>query len=185
MKKIVMLVAILSLITSLNAQVFNTANTLSRDKFSAAAAPVFSDGDLMLLGKLGYGLKYGTDIALTMGFGNNSYLGADMEKVLTFEKLDYLVMSFAGGVHYSSGFGLDGTLNMSVPLDKSLVLFGGLDMDLVLTDGSGLPTYLFIGAEYNLKSRLTFLGEVDLGINDAGNMLSAGICYYFNGISIK
>jgi hypothetical protein len=120
-----------------------------------------------------------------MGFGDISYLGADVEKVLSWENLDNLTMSFAAGVHYSHGFALDGTFNLSVPLDKSLALYGGLDADLILTDGSGLPLSVFIGAEYSFRHRLTLLGEIDLGMNDAGNMLGVGLCYYFNGIQIK
>jgi hypothetical protein len=139
----------------------------------------------MLMGKVGYGIKYGSDLAVTMGFGDVSYLGLDAEKVLPWESLDNLVMSFAGGVHYSGGFGLDGTLNISVPLDKSLTFYSGLDMDLVLTDGSGVPMWIFFGGEYSLKHRLTLLGEIDLGINDSSNLLGIGVCYYFDGIQIK
>lgn len=185
MKKILSLIFVILIANTLNAQVFNTANTLSKNKFSATGAPIFYDGGMMLMGKIGYGIKYGSDIAMTMGFGDVSYLGVDMEKVLSWEKLDNLVMSFSSGVHYSNGFGIDGTLNLSIPLDKSLVLYGGVDMDLNLTNGSGLPAWFFVGAEYGLKNRLTLLGEVDLGFNDAGNMLGIGVCYYFNGIQIK
>ena len=185
MRKMLSFVLIILVTTVLNAQVFNTANTLNKGKFSATGAPVFYDGGMMLMGKVGYGLKYGNDLAVTMGFGDISYLGIDAEKVLSWDKLDNLTISFASGVHYSKGFGLDGTLNLSVPLDKSLVMYGGVDMDLMLTGNTGLPLYLFIGAEYNLKNRLTILGEVDLGVNDAGNMLGIGVCYYFNGIQIK
>ncbi|MFP4547984.1 MAG: hypothetical protein ACLFQM_07610 [Fidelibacterota bacterium] len=185
MKKISLILLAVFLVSGLNAQVFNTGNTLSKGKFSATGAPVFGDGETMLIGKIGYGIKYGTDMAVTMGFGDVSYLGVDFEKVLGLEDLDNLVMSFSGGVHHSGGFGLDGTLNLTVPLDRSLHLYSGIDLDLILTDGSGVPIYLFIGAEYTMKRKLTLIGEVDLGINDAGNMLGIGLCYYFNGIQIK
>ncbi len=179
------LIVIGILITTVNAQVFNAGNTLSKGKFSATGAPVFYDGGTLLLGKIGYGIDWGTDLSLNMGFGDQSYLGVDAEKILTWEDLDNLTMSYAVGLHYSSGFGLDGNLNLTVPLDKSLDIYSGLDMDIQLTDGSAIPIYWFVGAEYVIKRRLALLGELDFGLSDAGNMLGFGLCYYFNGISIK
>ena len=185
MKRTMTIIQLIFLVSGLNAQVYNTAETLNKGKFSAIGAPVFYDSGIMLLGKLGYGLDYGNDIALTMGFGNKSYLGTDMEKVLNWGNFDNLYMSFSSGVHYCDGFGIDGTINFTVLFDNSLELYSGLDLDWMLTENTGLPTWIFIGCEYNLKNQLAFFCEIDLGINDSDNMIGAGICYYFNSVQIK
>jgi len=185
MKKIVCFILMISTTTFLNAQVFNTARTLNNTKFSTTAGLSLYDGGAMLLGKIGYGLGYDNDVAVTMGFGDVSYLGVDFEKELPWEDLDNFTMSLSSGLHHCGGFAIDVTWNCSVPLDKTLELYGGLDMDLRLTGGSGLPVLMFLGAEYAIRHRLTLLGEVDLGLNKAGNSLGVSVCYYFSGFTIK
>lgn len=185
MKRLLSLIMIVVFCTAANAQVFNTAKTLNKTKFSTTGGFLFYDGGAMLIGNAGYGLGYDNDIALTMGFGDISYLGVDFEKVMPWENLDYVVMSLTGGVHYCGGFGLDATFNCSVPLDKQLELYTGLDLDFLLTDGSGVPISFFAGAEYAVQNRVTVLGEVDLGLKDAGNMLGISVCYYFSELTIK
>ncbi|MBN2281745.1 MAG: hypothetical protein JXQ65_14280 [Candidatus Marinimicrobia bacterium] len=176
---------ILSLAILLHAQVFNTARTLNKSKLSATGGYGFYDGGGVVVAKFGYGLGNQRDLALTMGFGDFSYLGLDFEKVLPWENLDYLTMSLAPGIHYSDGFVLDLTWNCSVPLDKSLILFSGLDMDLLINEGSGVPLSWFVGMELAFQRRLTLLGEYDLGLNNAGNCFGLGLCFYFSGIAIK
>src|SRR6056297_260708 len=178
MKKISGLFTLILLVSSLNAQVYNTSTILNKGKFSAVGAPVFYDGGSMVLGKLGYGVKRGTDMAITMGFGDVSYIGIDFEKVFG-EDLDNLIISFSGGAHYSDGVGLDGTMNLTIPLDRNFYLYGGLDLDVILTDGSGMPVYFFIGGEYYLQQKISLITEADLGINDNGNLFGVGLCLYF------
>jgi len=184
MKKLILIVFLIILPCLLSAQVFNTAQVLKNQKLSATAGPVFHDGGLSLFANGGYGLKNGMDFGVTVGVGQTSYLGVDIEKSLT--GLDNLYLSATGGLHYGSGFGIDGTINMTIPLDHAFDLYFGLDLDVQLTGGkTTAPMYLFVGTEWDFRKNLTILGEIDAGVHDAGSRLGISLCYYFNSITIN
>ncbi|HDR03765.1 MAG TPA: hypothetical protein ENN84_00775 [Candidatus Marinimicrobia bacterium] len=177
MKRTLLLLIFLALLTPLSAQVVNTASTLKVGKMSVGVYPLISDGfNLALLFDGGYGLKKGMDLRAQLAVGGgNSYLGFDVEKIMRSSKP---MISFSGGAHLTGGAGLDATLNFSSSLNRDITLFAGLDTDLELGDAIFVPMWLFVGGEMAFRKKMTLILELDAAVNDASSRLVIGANFY-------
>ncbi len=176
MKKIVFFMIMFPVLVS--AQVFNTGTTLKSGKMTLGSYPLIGDGFSILM-KAGYGLNHGLDLCFNIGTGAiGDYFGLDVEKMLISDKK--ISVSAAGGAHLAGeNGGLDMTLNASLPVKKAIVVYSGIDADLVFGDNSAIPIWLLVGSEIGFRSNLNLLFEINIGFNDAENQLGLGFNYYF------
>ncbi len=189
---------LLSLIVSISsAQVFNSANVLRNKQFSLGINPVIygearnDDAGLFLHGEYGFGQLM--DIGFNLGLGfNETYFGVNLEKVLVTASP---IVSVSGGIHSFNDVGIDLALNFTIPLNKTVALFAGLDSDIVFAEkkeinsGSGrlesksdmrFLSWFYIGSEVAIRNKMTLLFESEIGIADgASNLFGAGIKFYF------
>ena len=109
-------------------QVFNTGQTLKAKTFSVGFEPavlINGSNEFMLFLHGGYGLRSGIDFGLNVGvLGPETYIGADVEFAIAKR------ISLAVGAHDFGVFGLDGTLNFTIPIKSGVRLFSGLDLDV-------------------------------------------------------
>jgi hypothetical protein len=182
MKKTIIF-SILLLFTFLNAQVFNTAQTLRSGKFNLGLEPTIydmaGDNETSLFIHGGYGISRGLDLGIKLGLGmNNTYFGADLEWML--RSLSPYI-SISAGAHIFNDLGIDGTLNITFPISKQVWLYSGLDMDIVFAENdTHIPFWLPVGIEVGIKRNMTLILEVEVGLNDdAYNIFGGGINFYF------
>lgn len=189
MKRIVILITASILAISVNAQVFNTGQTLKPMKVSLGIEPavvINGNTEFMLFLHGNIGLVKGTDFGLKLGVLNgDTYISGDVEFALG----KYL--SVSAGAHHWGNFGVDGTLLGTWTLRKGIRLFGGLDTDVNFvsadTDNDGedeLDTQFLlwtpIGIEVGLRSNLAFIFEASIGLTDpAYNLIGGGVVIYF------
>lgn len=188
MKRLLLFIAAISMFIGARAQVFNTGQTLKSGVFSLGVEPTLhingGADDFILFAHAGYGIKSGIDAGLKMGLGNPNYFGADIEFALGRK------VSLAVGAHNFNNFGLDGTLNLVLPIKSDLRLYGGLDTDLNFvetTDSEGnskteLQTLLWVpvGLEVGLSQTMSLLFETEIGVTDnAYHVIGGGLGFYF------
>lgn len=183
MKKIIIAVCtIVSLHSSLVAQVLNTASTLKPGAFSLTVAPVLfveRDNDLGLDFGAGVGVGHGVDLAFKMLIqpGKN-YFGGDVEFMLL---NDVPQISLAFGAHAWNDVGLDGTLNITFPIRHVLSLYTGLDFDAEFYHGGqAFPLWVPVGMEVKVRRHLGIVMEIDVAADHAADSrFSAGMNVYF------
>ncbi len=174
------------LVFTVNAQVFNTAQTLKPGKGSLGITAAIIDGnsnsEFGVFFNGGYGLSRGLDLGAKIGIGfDETYFGLDLEYVL---RGISPYISVAGGAHMWGDPGLDGTLNFTFPLNRQLKLYSGLDLDINFVEvGDGRETFTpfwwFIGTEVAFKKNMTLLFEMDLDLNDdAYSIFNFGLNFY-------
>jgi len=169
------------------AQVFNTSQTLKTGKGSLGinGAMLNGTGDdefgIYLNG--GYGISRGIDLGGKIGIGfEETYFGIDLEYIL---RGISPYISVSGGAHMWGDPGLDGTLNLTFPLNRQLHLYSGLDMDINFVEVGDeketfTPFWWFIGTEVAFKKNLTLLFEMDIDLNDdaAYSIFNFGLNFY-------
>jgi hypothetical protein len=179
------------------AQIFNSAHITKNKQFTFSVNPVLLDGikndDAGLFLHGDYGVGNNMQLAAKLGVGlNDTYFGISLEKLLV---KTYPLISLSGGLHSFGDTGLDLTLNTSVPLNKLVVLYGGLDFDVVFAEkrqfhvqsgkwknesDTNFLSWFFMGTEIVVRNNMTFLFEAEIGIaEDAYNLLGAGVKFYF------
>lgn len=188
MKKVFLFIAAFLVFFSARAQVFNTGQTLKSGVFSLGVEPALhingGADDFILFAHAGYGIKSGIDAGMKVGLGNPNYFGADVEFALGSK------VSLAVGAHNFNNFGLDGTLNIVLPIKSDLRLYGGLDTDLNFvetTNNEGdketeLRTLLWVpvGLEVGLTSTMSLLFETEIAVtDDAYHVIGGGLNFYF------
>jgi len=177
-------------------QIFNTARLLNNKQFSFSINPVLlndlgkDDAGIFIQGE--YGLLSGMQLLGRIGVGfDETYYGIMIEKSLV---RSYPHISFSGGVHSFYDIGLDLNLNISVPLNKFVDLYGGLDSDFVFADKRTLDvstdtwkkesdtkflTWFFIGTEVVITRKMNLLFEAEIGIaEEAFNLFGTGVKFY-------
>ena len=167
----------------LNAQVFNTAQTLRPGNFNLGLEPTIYDyegnNETSLFVHGGYGISRGMDLGIKLGLGmDNTYFGADLEWML---RTISPYLSISAGAHIFNDVGIDGTLNITFPLSKQVWLYTGLDMDVVFADDETfIPLWLPVGIEVGLRKNMTLILEIEVGLNtEAYNIFGGGINFYF------
>jgi hypothetical protein len=171
------------LFTFLHAQVFNTAQTLRQGKFSLGLEPTIydreGDNETAFFIHGGYGINRGLDLGIKLGLGmDETYIGADLEWML---RALSPYISISAGAHMFHDVGIDGTLNVTFPLNRQLWLYTGLDMDIVFgEDDTYIPFWLPVGLEVAIRPNMTIILEVEAGLNDeAYHIFGGGILFYF------
>jgi len=179
MKKIfITLLLIASGILSVNAQVFNTGQTLKSGTLAIGINPLFYGDNFGSFFYGEYGIMQGMDMRLKMGLGYGSnYFGADMEWSLISSK-PYI--SLTAGGHIQDEVGIDGTLNLSFPIGSTVTLYSGMDMDIVFANDVQMPGWIPIGMEVGIRNNLSILLEGDIGIlNNPPSIFNGGLNFYF------
>lgn len=165
-----------------SAQVFKTAVTLPKSDFAISGAPtVFMDdgtNEIALFVYGQYGLGANTNVRVRAGFFEDSnYIGGNFEWVIS---RGSPTVSFSLGGHYKDDPAGDLTLNLSVPLNPNLDLYGGFDTDLIVDDDPDLPMWIFLGTSYHLIDNVDILFEFNYGfVEIAPEILAAGFVFYF------
>jgi len=187
MKKLLLLIVVAFTFTSAHGQVFNTGQTLKKGVFSLGIEPALHiDGGangVILFGHAGYGIKSGLDAGVQVGFGDRQYFGANLEFALGNK------ISLAVGAHDFGSFGLDGTLNFTIPLKSDLRLYGGIDTDINFIKGTNdegksettlqMPFWVPIGLEVGLSRNMSLLFESEIALNDpAYHVIGGGLNFY-------
>lgn len=175
-----LLVLSMALVTGVaSAQVFNTGQTLKPRTFSVGFEPVVlmdNESDFMLFLHGGYGLVKGIDFSLNVGvLGPETYFGADVEFALTRR------ISIAAGAHDFGVFGLDGTLNFTIPVKSGVRLFSGLDLDVNFPeDDTQFLLWLPVGVDIGIRKNMSFIFEAEIALTDpAYHLIGGGLNFYF------
>ncbi|HPW67200.1 MAG TPA: hypothetical protein PLY32_05855 [Salinivirgaceae bacterium] len=178
MKRIIVIVTSLLVFGSANAQVFNTGTTLKPKDFSLGVEPaviINGDADFILFLHGGYGLTKGIDFGLTVGvLGPANYFGADIEFMV------HKNMSLAFGAHHFGRFGLDGTFLATFPIKNVVNVFGGLDLDVNISEDTDFLLWFPIGVEVGIRKGMSFIFETQVGLtNPAYHLIGGGVNFYF------
>jgi hypothetical protein len=180
MKKITLLLAVLvTTVTGIYAQVFNTSSTLHLGQFSTGIEPTLyinGGNDFNLFLHAGAGITSDIDFGVKLGImGDNVYIGGDVEFSLN------RYFSLAGGAHAYGDFGLDGTGLVTLPLGSAADIYSGLDMDIDFAGGEiQLPLWIPLGIEIPIKKYILFYFESEIRITNYGShIIGAGVSFLF------
>jgi len=160
-------------------QVFNTGQTLKAKTFSVGFEPavlINGSNEFMLFLHGGYGLRSGIDFGLNVGvLGPETYIGADVEFAIAKR------ISLAVGAHDFGVFGLDGTLNFTIPIKSGVRLFSGLDLDVNFPEPeTQFLLWLPVGLDIGIKKNMSFILEAEIGLTDpAYHLIGGGLNFYF------
>jgi hypothetical protein len=175
MKRLLFITLISLLAISANAQLFSSTKTLSKGEINLGLHPVIIDGNAGVYLRGTIGTAYDLDVNINIGvLEGDNYVGADIKKPLFTNHID---MAFKAGIHFwGNDFGFDGALIADYDIDENITLFSGIDADLNTDSGLSAYFWLPLGIEYNFYPNMTFIGELDLGINDkAFNIWQIGL----------
>lgn len=181
MKKSIIALIILFSVIKLDAQVFNTAKILEPSKGNIGFQPsVFftdkDDAEFILFLHAGIGIYNNIDLSARAGvFGSRTYWGVDAEYGLTDN------FSFTLGAHNYNNFGLDASVNITVPINSSTNFITGIDSDIIFQDNNTIvPVWLPLGIEFELGYNWSFIIESEIKLSKVGNyFLGAGLCVDF------
>ena len=178
MSKGVFLLLMLTVIPA-QAQVFNNAQTLRRGIATVAVYPAIINyeggNDYALFVHGGYGLQPGVDVAVKLGLGQDAgtYIGGDVEWLMRRQSPYF---SLSAGFHFLDDPALDGTFNITFPLNATVFFYSGADMDLVMAAGNNTPMWLFTGLDVSFRRDIDVLFEVSWGVSSAApDIISAGM----------
>ena len=182
-KRFTLFITLFLLACGVQAQVFNTGHTLRQGTFSIGIEPTLHSGGgangIVMFFHGGYGLKKGLDMGFHVGFTNPRYIGGDLEFALSRN------VSLAIGAHQYNYFGLDGTLNVAIPLRNDVTLYSGLDSDLLFTGPKDspisqmhMPLWVPVGVEIYLNRSMYLLLEAEIAVNETYHVFGGGVCFY-------
>ncbi|HRW63961.1 MAG TPA: hypothetical protein P5132_10755 [Bacteroidales bacterium] len=191
MKKILFFLGVFLIVSNtINAQLFNTGQTLKKGVIALGAEPaIHVNGGVngaILYAHAGYGLTSGIDFAVKAGVGRFStyYVGADVEFALAKH------ISIAFGGHKMGDFGVDGTFLFDIPIKSRAVIYSGVDSDAnftsrINTTGDKVKetdflVWIPVGVEIKLSKSVHFLFETSIGVTPpAYHIIGGGINLYF------
>jgi hypothetical protein len=165
-----------------HAQVYNTAQKLKSGTFRLCVAPLalVSGGDvdpgIYVLG--GIGVTGMMDLYFSTRVANDyTNFGVGMQWALV---KGAPALSLTTGAHLGPGIGIDGTFDMTFPAGGSVVLYGGLDLDIDFNHSNMVvPAWLFLGPRVQIKRNATLYLEVDIGMTrEAPDILGLGLSFY-------
>ena len=173
--------------------VMNSAETINKGNFKLTGYPMVvfgkdnSDNQTGVAVAGGYGFTDRFDVEAKVAvFVGLTYIGADAEYwVVKGQSVD---VSVVGGFHigntdFADTTGLDLTLLASREIADRLELYGALDIarnKIKDTDFDYTTVHFVTGIEYRINSRVDFVGEVGLALNDdSSHYLSVGFAFYF------
>lgn len=178
MKKIVSVIICLFIATQIYSQVFNTASTLKKGKFSLGLNPAYYNDNFGLFLHGNAGIVSGVDLAIKYGFLDGSdYIGADLEWAILKSKP---CISITTGAHSQNDFGLDLSGNLSFPVMGGISMYTGVDTDLLFNNDIDLLLWLPFGIEFKIRKRMSFLFEAEIPVtNTAFAIIDGGVMFYF------
>jgi hypothetical protein len=166
-----------------HAQVYNTAQKLKGGTFRLCTAPllIVNHGDinagLYLLGGIGVTRIMDFYLHTRVAGSDLANFGADLQWALI---KGTPALSLSTGLHVGPNIGIDGTLDMAFPVGNSVVLYGGLDMDIDFTPGDiAVPAWVFIGPRVQIRRNTTLFMEADIGITHyTPSIVGLGLSFY-------
>jgi hypothetical protein len=175
---------ILFMFSGLQAQVLENAGVLRSGKMNLGVFLVdFENDDMGIFVQGGYGLGPGYDLDIQLGLGySETYIGADIEWLL---KAGKPAISVTAGAHSFGDIGLDGTLNLTFPLNRQVDLYTGLDLDVNFVDVGDeketmVPIWVPLGVEIAVGSKIDLLFEFEIDVNDdAWTIVGGGVNFSF------
>ncbi len=172
-KILLILATCLFSVSFLNAQVFQTAETLPPLKFSAGIAPIYYNENFGLLLMAEAGVKQDIDFNLRCAvLEYDDYFGADLEwKMLNKNAVS---LSLTTGCHVYGDFGLDISGNFSYRLRNDIALYTGVDIDLNFGNDLYVPLWIPLGVEIRLNETIAFLFETELPVSRYANAIIDG-----------
>ena len=177
-KSVSILFFMLLAMISCHAQVFNNSKVLSENQYSFGVQPVLYWADnsdaayLFLHGGIGLGANM--DFGFKAGFGDDYYLGIDLEYGISPN------FSFAVGAHRFNDFGLDGTLSFNIPLNETTDLYCAYDVDLIFDEKTDVMMWIPIGIQTRVSKDLLLIVENEIGINSLSPTIwGMGFSYFF------
>ncbi len=181
MKKLFIISLIAFSCNLINAQVFGTAEVLSKNKGNFGILPTIyeynGNSDMILFLQGGYGLSKGIDLGLKLGvLSEETYFGMDVEFAIRKN------LSLSGGCHINDVLGLDFTGLYTFNLNNYAKLTSGLDIDIMTENDHTIAMWLPLNLEVDIKKNLVFIFEADIDtklIDDSYNIISGGIQFYF------
>jgi hypothetical protein len=173
--------------------VMNSAETINTGNFKLSGYPLIvfgkdnADNDTGVAVTGGYGFTDRFDVEAKVAiFDGLTYLGADAEYwVVKGEAVDF---SVAGGLHLGNGDGFDTTgfdltFLASGHIAERLELYGALDVGRKSINDTSIDfttVHLVPGIEYRVSSKVDFVAEVGLALNDdSSHYLAVGLAFYF------
>ena len=178
-RKILISTTLLLVSVYLNAQVFNTAETLKPLKFSVGIAPIYYNENFGLFFSGGVGIKPGIDFSLKYAvLEAEDYFGADLEwKLLNQKSVD---ISLTTGCHNYYDFGLDVSGNVSFRIKNDISAYTGLDMDLNFGSDLYIPFWIPVGVEIDLNKNVGFLFEAEIPLSESAYpIIDGGFSFFF------
>jgi hypothetical protein len=164
-------------------QVYNTAQKLKTGTFRLCFAPLLIDNNsdinagLYVLG--GVGVTRIMDLYLHTRIAGNDLanFGVDLQWAIL---KGTPALSLSTGAHVGPDIGIDGTLDMAFPVGNSVVVYGGLDVDLdFVPNDIKIPLWVFIGPRVQIRRNTTLFLEVDIGATrDTPSILGLGLSFY-------
>jgi hypothetical protein len=167
-----------------HAQVYNTAQKLKTGAFRFCVAPLLlvdnsnTDPGIYMLGGTGVTNVIDLYLSTRLASNNRSNFGIYLQWALI---KGTPALSLSTGGHVGPNIGLDGTLDIAVPLgNSSVVVYGGLDMDVDFNHNeTAVPAWVFIGPRIQIRRNTTLFLEVDIGMTqEAGSILGLGFSFY-------
>jgi len=190
MKKFLVINLFVLLALGLNAQVFNTGQTLKKGVLALGVQPaVHVNGGVngaIAYAHAGFGITRGIDVSVKAGVGrlNTYYVGGDIE----FALLKHMSIAFGG--HKSGDFGVDGTFLFDIPIKSKAIIYSGVDSDVnfgtrINTAGdkvndTDVLVWIPVGVEIEISKSIHFLAESSIGVSpDAYHIIGGGLMIYF------
>ncbi len=190
MRKILLLFMLVAFYTFVNAQVFNTGQTLKKGVVSLGLEPAIhidgGAGGAIFFAHAGYGIKSGIDISAKAGAGRGRsfYVGGDIEFALAKR------ISLAFGAHKFGDFGVDGTFNFVIPVTGDVRIFSGCDSDVnfgtrINSNGdrvrdTDILVWVPIGVEVGISKSINLIFESEIGVAPGTyHVIGGGLNFYF------
>jgi hypothetical protein len=166
-----------------HAQVYNTAQKLKQGTFRLCVAPLVlvNSGDaypgMYVLGGVGVTSAMDLYVSTRVASNDRSNFGIGFQWALI---KGTPALSLTTGGHIGPNIGIDGTFDAAFSIGNSVVLYGGLDMDVDFKPGeTTVPAWLFIGPRIQIRRNTTLFLEVDVGVpQETPSILGLGLSFY-------
>lgn len=175
MKRILIVFICFCTVFNIKAQVFNSDVNLQKGGWFLGLEPVYIvNNNFMFFAHGGYGIKSGINLDLNAGFGNGDYFGADLKWALIRH------VSLNTGFFIQNGTaGLNGCLNLSIPIRSDIRLITGAHLNVDFPN-SGIDTHFWVpvGVDIGLRKNMGLILEGEIGFKSDSRM-GGGLAFYF------
>ena len=178
MKKITLILFIVTVPAFLYAQVFRTADILKKNTWTLGANPILYEKEPGLFLHAGYGLHKKVDLEVKYGFFNSDdYKGASLKWMIKHN--EKFSASLVTGAHMKRDMGIDLGGIVSFPAGSYAFIFTGVDVDLVFGKNIDHYTWIPVGVEVRFRREASFILEADIPMSHfAWNIFGGGLKFY-------